>query len=263
MTNTLAREQKHAREREFFNSQAQKTKIEPVREETFRRYTGYLSDLHHAEFRMKLLGDVRGKRILNVGCGEGSTCVLLAMMGAQVTGIDIAEEAIAVANQRAAVNGMQGRCNFICAPIEETTFVEKFDIVLVESLLHHVIADLDTVVSGLVRACGGRLVMSEPVNLCGPLRRLRLALGTPEATEDERPLEMDELNIVGKQCPGLKFRTFRILTRLSRYVLKGSYESTTGPRKWIYDALVYTDAALLRLPFGSRLGSFVVMWADY
>ena len=40
------------------------------------------------------LGDVRGKRVLDIGCGEGRFSRLLAGLGAEVTGIDLTEPLI-------------------------------------------------------------------------------------------------------------------------------------------------------------------------
>jgi 2-polyprenyl-3-methyl-5-hydroxy-6-metoxy-1,4-benzoquinol methylase len=42
---------------------------------------------------LALCGDVRGKRVLDVGCGEGRFCRMLAERGAAVAGIDVAQTA--------------------------------------------------------------------------------------------------------------------------------------------------------------------------
>lgn len=42
----------------------------------------------------RLLGDLRGKRVLDVGCGLGAGSWLLATRGAHVTGVDVSEDAI-------------------------------------------------------------------------------------------------------------------------------------------------------------------------
>ena len=47
------------------------------------------------------LGDVAGRRVLDVGCGEGRFCRLLAGLGADVTGIDLTEPLIAQARAAA------------------------------------------------------------------------------------------------------------------------------------------------------------------
>ena len=47
-----------------------------------------------------LLGDVRGKTILDAGCGQGYLCRLLARKGASVTGVEPAEALIRYALRR-------------------------------------------------------------------------------------------------------------------------------------------------------------------
>jgi 2-polyprenyl-3-methyl-5-hydroxy-6-metoxy-1,4-benzoquinol methylase len=47
----------------------------------------------------RLLGDLRGKRVLDVGCGLGAGSWLLLKAGARVTGVDVSEEAIEWARQ--------------------------------------------------------------------------------------------------------------------------------------------------------------------
>jgi 2-polyprenyl-3-methyl-5-hydroxy-6-metoxy-1,4-benzoquinol methylase len=258
-----AREEIWQRERDFFDAQANIKKLKPIQRSVLHRYTGELRDRYHAEFRYSLLGDVAGKSVLVVGCGEGGACVLLAKLGARVTGIDISEGAIELAKQRAALNGVS--IEFMAAPIETVEFQSQFDFVLVEALLHHVLHDLDNVVSGLLRACakGGRIVMSEPLNLCPTLREIRLKLGTPDATPDERPLEHRDLAVVRRHAPEMRAKYFRALGRIDTMVLRNrSYETTGKLSKFFYDALVWVDELLLRLPCGYKLSSVGVMWID-
>ncbi|RJS89544.1 class I SAM-dependent methyltransferase [Candidatus Bathyarchaeota archaeon] len=47
----------------------------------------------------RMVGNVRGKRVLDVGCGEGYFSRVFARMGAEVTGIDISEALIEAARE--------------------------------------------------------------------------------------------------------------------------------------------------------------------
>jgi len=47
-----------------------------------------------------LLGPVAGLDVLEIGCGAGQNCVTLALQGARVTGVDISEAQIALAQDR-------------------------------------------------------------------------------------------------------------------------------------------------------------------
>ncbi|MEM9438554.1 MAG: methyltransferase domain-containing protein, partial [Pseudomonadota bacterium] len=46
------------------------------------------------------LGDLRGKRVLDAGCGTGAAAEVLAIMGAEVVGVDISPSLVAIAEER-------------------------------------------------------------------------------------------------------------------------------------------------------------------
>jgi 2-polyprenyl-3-methyl-5-hydroxy-6-metoxy-1,4-benzoquinol methylase len=82
------------------------------------------------EYRFKVLGPLQGKTLLDLRCGSGQNSVMLARMGARVTGIDVSPGAIDVARRRALVNGVADRVRFLCAPIEKAPLADReFDIV--------------------------------------------------------------------------------------------------------------------------------------
>src|SRR5262249_19154372 len=55
-------------------------------------------------FELMNLRDLRGKTILDIGCGNGQYSVLFALLGAKVYGIDITPVGIEVANKIAKAN---------------------------------------------------------------------------------------------------------------------------------------------------------------
>jgi len=82
------------------------------------------------EFRYRILGQLAGKTLLDVGCGDGLNAVTFAKMGARVTGLDISPGAIQVAQRRAELNGVSERTTFVCAPVETADIApDSFDIV--------------------------------------------------------------------------------------------------------------------------------------
>ena len=86
--------------------------------------------LYPKEYSFRLLGDLRDKTILDVGCGEGEDGMILAKLGARVTGLDVSPAAIELARQRAAVNGVSERTRFVCAPLDAADLPERsFDVI--------------------------------------------------------------------------------------------------------------------------------------
>ena len=54
----------------------------------------------------KSLGITPGMRVLDLGCGDGTTALPIARLGADVTGIDIARNLVEAGNRRAAAAGL-------------------------------------------------------------------------------------------------------------------------------------------------------------
>src|SRR6185437_1508629 len=63
------------------------------------------------EALVKKLGITKGMAVLDVGCGDGTTAVPAARLGADVLGIDIARNLVDAGNRRAAAEGL-ANCRF-------------------------------------------------------------------------------------------------------------------------------------------------------
>lgn len=83
-------------------------------------------------------GSLNAKDILDVGCGGGILSESLAKLGANVTGLDLAEASLNVARNHALQNQLE--INYIKAPVEEHAqqFPAKYDIITCMELLEHV-----------------------------------------------------------------------------------------------------------------------------
>jgi len=57
----------------------------------------YYGDFIPSEKRLQLIGNVKGKRVLEIGCGGGQNSIALAKQGVIVSGIDFSERQIAYA----------------------------------------------------------------------------------------------------------------------------------------------------------------------
>jgi 2-polyprenyl-3-methyl-5-hydroxy-6-metoxy-1,4-benzoquinol methylase len=76
-----------------------------------------------------LVGEVRGKKILDAGCGQGYLCRLLAKLGAKVTGIEPAQKLTEYAIQREAEEKL-GIEYIIQDLSSQIPFDSEFDIVV-------------------------------------------------------------------------------------------------------------------------------------
>jgi SAM-dependent methyltransferase len=161
-------------------------------------------------YRAALLHDCQGKRVLEYGCGTGSSSFLLGQKGARVTGIDISEVAIDVARERAEQGGLEARFQVMNA--EELLFEDgSFEIVCGAGILHHL--DLRKAYAALARVLtpGGRGVFFEPlghnplINVC---RWATPALRTP----DEHPLLMPDIALARSYYGSVEARFFNLTT---------------------------------------------------
>lgn len=164
---------------------------------TLRRYSAPPAETcYPMEYAYHLLGDVRGRTVLEYGCGDGSNTVLLAHRGARVIALDISPELISVARRRLAVNGITSGVNFIVGSAHDLPLQdETIDVVFGMVILHHLeLAPAAREVRRVLRR-GGRAIFREPVRnsaLLGAARRL-IPYRSPDVSPFERPLTDGEL----------------------------------------------------------------------
>lgn len=84
---------------------------------------------------------VKGKNVLEIGCGLGTTTINFAKAGAKkVTAVDLSDKSIALAKQRAEVNHLSDRIEFYNANAEELSKIlpeEKYDLIFSFGVIHH------------------------------------------------------------------------------------------------------------------------------
>jgi len=87
---------------------------------------------------IELCGEVKGKKILDVGCGQGTNTVLLAKKGAIVDAIDFSESMLNIARQHAKLNGVDSRCNFFKTDLFNYSPPIKYDIVFATGVTDYI-----------------------------------------------------------------------------------------------------------------------------
>ncbi len=101
-----------------------------------------------------------GRRALDVGCGAGLLCEPLARLGAQVTGVDAAEENIAAAALHAQGSGLS--IDYRCGDVGQLGLA-GYDLVTSMEVIEHV-ADKSAFIAALEAALapGGLMILSTP-----------------------------------------------------------------------------------------------------
>lgn len=244
----------YAQERAFFDRVASATTVTPMGRDVLERYAApQYPHLFGKELMFRLADDLRGKRVLEVGCGEGVASVQLAYCGADVDAVDISPVSIDVGRRRAEANGQT--VNFRVADVTREDVAEPgtYDVVWCDLILHHLTDSLPAVMDGVRRWLkpGGVFVAREPVAYAGWLKAVRgLVPVTVDATDDEQPLRPEDFGVIRSRFPDLRRRYFRILARADRL----------GAGLPLLRGLARLDNALLMLPGAKGLAGNVVVW---
>ena len=152
-----------------------------------------------ADFERALSG-LAGKRVLDLGCGNGEQSLRLLAAGARVDGIDISGNYIRTAAQAARAAGFdESRWSFRVMDAHRLEFGDaSFDLAAGRGILHHL--DLFVALAELRRVLrpGARAVFIEPL-AANPLLRLFRRLTPKARTPDERPLGAADLEAIARE----------------------------------------------------------------
>lgn len=199
------------------------------------------------------LGNLAGRRVLDLGCGHGMAAVALARRGAVVTACDLSLGYVREAGLRAAANHVAVRlvvCDGEQLPFADGSFARIWG----NAILHHLdmaraAAELDRVL-----APGGIAVFCEPWGGNRWLAWARRALPYPgkERTADEAPLLSRDVERLRDFFPDLEVHGYQLLAMLGRVVRQPVVRA----------GLARGDALLLRrFPRWQRYCRYVVLVA--
>lgn len=107
-------------------------------------------------------GIAPGMKVLDLGCGDGTTAIPAAKLGAKVTGVDIAANLVAAGNRRAAQAGLAQSCHFLEGDACDLGSIENKSFDLVISMFGAMFAPRPfDVAREMVRVTkpGGRVIM--------------------------------------------------------------------------------------------------------
>jgi ubiquinone/menaquinone biosynthesis C-methylase UbiE len=185
-----------------------------IRQDIIARYSNPPADTFYPlEYAYHLLGDVRGKTVLDYGCGAGENTVLAASRGAQVIGVDISPELIELAEKRLEAHDLAENAEFRIGSAHELPLEdESVDVVLGIAILHHLDLKLASKEVFRVLKKGGRAIFSEPVRnskFIGFIRNL-IPYEQPDLSPFERPLTDAELKDFAAEFSEYKSRAFSL-----------------------------------------------------
>jgi len=192
------------------------------------------------EYAFHLLGDVRGKTVLEYGCGDGPNMVALSRRGAKVIGLEISPEMLAQAKQRLAANQCDEAGLVLGSAHALPLPNASVDVVFGISILHHL--DLEIASREVCRVLkeDGRAIFLEPVRNSRLLMQMRrLFPARSGASPFERPLTDEEIRDFAGRSE-YHSRTFHLI--LSR--LANKLPVFKPP---MLSVCQYVDASLLRL----------------
>jgi 2-polyprenyl-3-methyl-5-hydroxy-6-metoxy-1,4-benzoquinol methylase len=223
---------------------------------------------------LTLMGDLKGKHLLDVGCGLGESSVYFALRGAHVTAIDLSPGMVDCAMALAKTHGVSIR-GVVQSGEELEVPEEQFDIVYVANTIHHV-TDKDRLFRQIHKALkpGGRFFSFDPIAY-NPVIEVYRRMATKVRTEDEAPLTFGDVENARRYFPDLQHREFWILTLslfLKYYLIDRVHPNRerywkkilleTPRTLWWWTPLERVDRLLTQVPLVRRLAWNMVMWGE-
>ncbi len=199
-------------------------------------------------FILSLLGDVRKKRILDLGCGLGEAAVYFAKQGGIVTACDLSLGMLKKVSQVAALHGVE--VTLYQSPAESTGLTsDAFDIVYAGNLLHHV--DTKQVLDEMHRVLkpSGLFVSWDPL-AHNPIINVYRRMASSVRTVDEHPLCLEELALFRRRFSRVQWKCFWLCTLA--VFLRFYFLERISPSKERYWKKILTDASRLKV-FYNRL----------
>jgi SAM-dependent methyltransferase len=205
------------------------------------------------------LGDIRGKRLLDVGCGLGEASVYFALMGANVTSSDLSQGMLDAACRLAQANNVCVTPHIAAAEDLKLPPDALFDIIYAGNLLHHV--DIEQTLSRIKPhlAPEGVVVTWDPLAY-NPVINVYRAMAADVRTPDEHPLKWTDIQLFRKHFGNVETRYFWLTTLIIFLIMaliqrrnpnKERFWKVVvqegGKWRWLYLPLERLDRILLKI----------------
>jgi len=205
------------------------------------------------------LGDIRGKRLLDVGCGLGEASVYFAMLGASVTSSDLSQGMLDATTRLATANGVSVRQHIASAEDMQLSPDEKFDIIYAGNLLHHVNIEETLIRIRPHLADNGVFVSWDPLDY-NPAINVYRRMATDVRTPDEHPLKWADIKLFHKHFRKVETGYFWFTTLIIFVIMALAQRRDPNKERfwkvivqeghkwaWLYRPLEILDSLLLKL----------------
>lgn len=205
------------------------------------------------------LGDVRDKRLLDVGCGLGEASVYFALLGAQVTSADLSQGMLDATSRLAAANRVSIAPHLAAAEDMGLPHDARFDVIYAGNLLHHV--DIEQTLSRLKPhlAPDGLLVTWDPLAY-NPAINVYRSIASGVRTPDEHPLTWNDIKLFRRNFDSVETRYFWLTTLIIFVIMALAQRRNPNKERywkvvvqegekwrWLYEPLEWLDGVLLRI----------------
>jgi ubiquinone/menaquinone biosynthesis C-methylase UbiE len=165
---------------------------------------------------LRSMGQLSGKSILDVGCGQGLFSIYFPSNGAKVFAVDLSVESVKLAIHYA--RSVSQNVRAAVATAEDLPFSDaSFDIVFAAATLHHV--DIEATAAEIFRVLkpGGKLFAYEPLAY-NPFLKLYRFLTPRRRTPTERPLRYQDLKPFWERFVGVEYGHYHLFGLLPQAV---------------------------------------------
>jgi 2-polyprenyl-3-methyl-5-hydroxy-6-metoxy-1,4-benzoquinol methylase len=157
------------------------------------------------------LGNISGKRVMDLGCGLGEASVYFALRGAEVTAVDLSGEMLGATMALASRYKVTLKTHKAASETLGLGASEMFDIIYVGNLFHHV--EISETLNGLLKhlKSDGSLVSWDPLAY-NPVINVYRSIATEVRTEDEHPLKVGDVRHITSRFAKTEVKYFWLTT---------------------------------------------------
>jgi len=171
-------------------------------------------------FIHKKMGNIKNKKILDLGCGLGEVSVYLAMKGARVTAVDLSLPMLHVTQSLAKRHNT--KITTLQASVENLKMLKdnSFDYIYVGNVFHHV--DISLTLRHVKRLLKpqGTLFSWEPVGY-NPIINIYRKLAFKVRSRDERPFKEKDIELFQKSFKAVEIHWFWLTTLVLFLIMAG------------------------------------------